>query len=235
VTRDYKNVTEAGSKQKKSRTNAKTNTKTKVKSSAEKIIPGWIWLVSGVVIGGFVSFIIYLKLNVPVDATRNGSELVSTEKQILTEKPQEKSPETVPEQKRQEGAQLEFYKILPNREVVLPEDDAQKEKVEQLTPDQLARSPLNSKLEPELSAKPGVASYLYTLQVGSFLAFKDADKRKANLAMLGIGSRIYSVKAQNITRYRVLVGPYKNIKRINEIEATMKVNKIKSLLLKEKG
>ena len=213
-------MTEAGSGHKKARSKNKTT------ASGPKSLPGWLWLVSGVVIGGFFSFIVYLKLNVPIEVIDAKNEHVILEKRpIKTES--ENSALKSPEKEK-----FEFYKILPNREVVLPEsvNNTQEEKTNKLT-NESHNASKNVKAEPVSKA----VSYVYTLQVGSFLAFKDADKRKANLAMLGIGSRIHSIKTNNRTHYRVIVGPYEDIKRVNEIDTSMKANNIKTLILREKG
>ena len=244
MTRDYKNVTVTGARRKNKRTGS--NSKIKSKSAGEKTIPGWMWLVSGVVIGGFVSFIVYLKLNVPLE----GALEVTKNKQVKVEKkgiPENSSSDLVnkklvsknSESTSLETDQLEFYKILPNRQVTLPElegsDSDAKDKHETVKQEPVKTNVRPVQLAPKPTQNSKSVSYIYTLQIGSFLAFKDADKRKANLAMLGIGSRIHAIKTGGKTHYRVLVGPYENIKRVNEIDAAMKANNIKTLLLREKG
>lgn len=248
MTRDYKNVTEAGSGGKKSRTK-----KNKTTATGPKSLPGWLWLVSGVVIGGFVSFIIYLKLNVPIDAIDANNKQVKSEKKLANESTSTKTEQKAAEPNKQGKEYFQFYNILPNREVVLPDSDKatandkavsgknQIENGSKITKD-IQSDSTKSKSEKveqdnqrEKHQTPREINYVYTLQIGSFLSFKDADKRKANLALLGIGSRIHAIKTNNRTHYRVLVGPYDNINRVNEIDAAMKANNIKTLLLKEKG
>ena len=221
MTRDYKNVTET---HKKSRSKKKTPA-----PKSQNTIPGWMWLVSGVVIGGFVSFIIYLKLNVPInDQTHD----VKVEKKHNVEKQPAKIVHKKPEEKKLEKDKLEFYSILPNREVTIPEVEKPENEIQ--TNQEKSESVKRDAGIVKQAPKKNI-SYIYTLQVGSFLRFKDADKRKANLALLGIGSKIHAIKTNNKTHYRVLVGPYDDIKRINEIDAVMKSNNIRTLLLKERG
>lgn len=227
MARDYKNVTEAGMQK-------KTRAKKKKSAPAEKTIPGWLWLVSGVVIGGFFSFIVYLKLSVPIEAEITDAKRVEIEKKEPVEKKPVKSVEQkIKKVEEKSDGELEFYKILPNRESFFPNNEAENHKKESAKNQESKNtSSTNVKSVPGSSSK---TSYIYTLQVGSFLAFKDADTRKANLAMLGIGSRIHAIKTRNRTHYRVLVGPYTDIKRVNKIDAEMKENNIKTLLLREKG
>lgn len=221
MTRDYKNITET---HKKSRSKKKPPA-----PKNQNAIPGWMWLVSGVVIGGFVSFIVYLKLNVPInDQTHD----VKVEKKESVEKQPAKNIHKKPEEAKPEKDKLEFYSILPNREVTIPELEKPENKIKtNLEKSESAKR--NTDIVKQAPKKN--ISYIYTLQVGSFLRFKDADKRKANLALLGIGSKIHAIKTNNKTHYRVLVGPYDDIKRINEIDAVMKSNNIRTLLLKERG
>lgn len=221
MTRDYKNVTET---HKKSRPKKKTPA-----PKNQNTIPGWMWLVSGVVIGGFVSFIVYLKLNVPIsDQTHS----VKVEKKDNIERRPAEITHKKLEEKNSEKDKLEFYSILPNREVTIPEVEKPENKIKtnQEKSESIAHDTGIVKQVPKKNI-----SYIYTLQVGSFLRFQDADRRKANLALLGIGSKIHAIKTNNKTHYRVLVGPYDDIKRINEIDAVMKSNNIRTLLLKERG
>lgn len=241
MARDYKNVTEVAAKK-------TTRGKTKKIASSEKNLPGWVWLVSGVVIGGFVSFIVYLKLNVPIEATPNAAvveQKINVEKKPLAEKTEIKPVAEKAEQKKQDDGELEFYKVLTNRAPLFPSNEIS-EKDQGEKPGSEGVQKQNSTAANVEAAKPTIkpvannvqpskVRYFYTLQIGSFLAFKDADKRKANLAMLGIGSRIHAVKARNVTHYRVMVGPYDDLKRIKKIDAEMQANNIKTLLLRERG
>ena len=251
MTRDYKNVTEARARPKKTRSKPKATSSAGKAPSTEKAIPGWMWLVSGVVIGGFISFIVYLKLNVSVDSVNEGHQIElgrKGEQQANVDKKTLKTEDTKTELNKSNAEQLQFYKILPNREVTLPEIDSgdvketsKTVKQESVKETQNSGHQSNTLLNqngseihvPKNSSKN--KSYIYTLQIGSFLSFKDADKRKANLGMLGIGSRIHAIKTGGKTHYRVLVGPYDDIKRVNEIDAAMKSNNIKTLLLRERG
>ena len=65
-------------------------------------------------------------------------------------------------------ARFDFYSMLPNFEVIIPEHEAD----------------VRADSEPQAVVKPGV----YVLQAGSFTEYKDADRRRATLAMqLGPG------------------------------------------------
>jgi cell division protein FtsN len=82
---------------------------------------------------------------------------------------------------------FEFYEILPQYEVVVPDDDA----------------PARAGARPRPAETPG--SYL--LQAGSFSAAADADRMKANLALLGFESHVQRVTLDDDVFNRVRIGP----------------------------
>jgi cell division protein FtsN len=82
---------------------------------------------------------------------------------------------------------FQFYEILPQYEVVVPDEKA----------------PATGSARPRSAATPG--SYL--LQVGSFSAAADADRMKANLALLGFESDVQRVTIDGNVFNRVRIGP----------------------------
>jgi cell division protein FtsN len=82
---------------------------------------------------------------------------------------------------------FEFYEILPQYEVVVPDE----------------KTPATGSARPRPAATPG--SYL--LQVGSFSAAADADRMKANLALLGFESHVQRVTIDDNVFNRVRIGP----------------------------
>ena len=228
MTRDYKNISESKAKTKTKK--AKKNPK-KVAESAG--LPVWFWLISGVVIGAFVSFLVYLKLNVDVD--ENAAKVVHEKKAPVSEQPVEEKVE----QSKEERGRFEFYSILPKRNVEVPVEveEVKKEVTKKEVITKEKEVVINKQRETSKSppVKKQYANRLYILQVGSFKRFKDADKRKANLAFLGVVSKIHAISRANKTMYRVQVGPYDNLAKINQIASTLKQNKIPSLLMKVEG
>ena len=105
-----------------------------------------------------------------------------------------------------EEKRFTFYDILPNFEVVTPDDE----------PD-VARD-----AEPQAIVEPGV----YVLQAGSFSTNADADRRRAELALHGIESRIQRVKINDRTYYRVYIGPTSDLDELNLLRSRLRVAKI---------
>lgn len=225
MTRDYKNISETKAKTKSKKAGRKSK-----KSHESTGLPVWFWLISGVVIGAFVSFLVYLKLN--VDVEEKVSKIAPEQKVPAPKKPVKEKAEQSDEEGR-----FEFYSILPKRKVEVPVE-AEEVKEEATKKEVIKKEVVKSKPSEPVKEAPVKKRYenrLYVLQVGSFRRFKDADKRKANLAFMGVISKIHAISQGNKTMYRVQVGPYDNLAKINEIASTLKKNRIPSLLMKVKG
>lgn len=109
--------------------------------------------------------------------------------------------------------QFTFYKMLPSFQVVIPSQDKE------------TRSPD----VPGPVSQPGS----YILQVGSFQSFAEADKLKANLALLGVESDIQQVKVNNGTTWnRVRIGPIQDLAKLNALRAQLAEDNIKPLVIK---
>lgn len=117
----------------------------------------------------------------------------------------------------EEEPKFDFYTMLPELEVIVPD-------VEQ---------------EPDTPAAPNVRSPTapgtYALQVGSFKQLADADRLKAELALLGIEADIYTVTINNVTWHRLRVGPYSNLDRLQRITSRLRQNQVNYMVLKVKG
>jgi cell division protein FtsN len=109
---------------------------------------------------------------------------------------------------------FDFYEILPQYEVVVPEVE---------TPANTGRASRSSPVE-----EPGS----YVLQVGSFSGFADADRLQAKLALLGIESRVQRVTIDDDVFHRVRIGPITDLAELNRIRRQLREAGIESMLLK---
>src|SRR5690606_2151274 len=108
---------------------------------------------------------------------------------------------------------FDFYRMLPNFEVVIPEQDETVQRGGDVTQ----------------IAQPGT----YVLQAGSFRGMDDADRLKAQLALLGITSHIQEVTIDDTqTWYRVRIGPYQDLNQLNSIRTRLEDNGLPSLLIR---
>ena len=112
----------------------------------------------------------------------------------------------------QPAPRFEFYEMLPKFEVVLPETERE------ARPDVV-----ESALE-----EPG----RYVLQAGSFSAEADAERMRANLALLGIESRIQRVTIDADDYHRVRIGPTSDLEALNGTRSRLRDAQIEVLLIK---
>ncbi len=88
---------------------------------------------------------------------------------------------------------------------------------EPILPDEPAAPAARTETAP--AAPPGT----YVLQVASFRSAKDAESMKAQLAMLGVSTRVQTVTIKNgETWHRVMTGPLESKKAMEETRSTLK-------------
>jgi len=79
-------------------------------------VPGWVWLLTGLALGLFVTLIIYLVRIAP--AAKRATELAAQEQR--THKAQEKQQKAVEDRKKK--TRYDFYTMLPQEQVEVPKD-----------------------------------------------------------------------------------------------------------------
>lgn len=172
-------------------------------------VPGWLWLFTGLAAGLLVALYVYLDQRPSKPAAHDQAPTpaaAAPKPKTEATKPAHPAAKSAPEEK----PRFEFYTILPEMEVVVPDSDRESAK----DPNRLA---------------PGES---YVLQVASFRALEEADRMKANLALLGIESRIETVTANNETWHRVRLGPYRDMPAVDDARARLQENQINAVLLK---
>jgi cell division protein FtsN len=105
-----------------------------------------------------------------------------------------------------------FYKILPEKEVIIPESEIK-----------------TMKREESLGKKPEAA---YLLQAGSFTSQQEAEKLKARLAEIKVKAKLEMIKLENTAWYRVKVGPYATLADADKVRQYLRANKIDSIVQK---
>lgn len=178
----------------------KTRRKTHRRQS--DVMQGWVWGVFGLGIGLSVAALIFLNNREPRPAAP------ATESQPL-----EPAPSTAPRQADEPAAtRFTFYDMLPNFEVVIPEED---KTVVPATPRQTI-------------VDPGV----YVLQAGSFSTYGDADRRRAQLAMLGVATSIQKVSIDDKVYHRVRIGPIDSLDQLNQLRQQLRGAKIDAMVIR---
>ena len=121
---------------------------------------------------------------------------------------------------------FEFYKILPEMEVVVREEK------EGAWPAQPPRPPAST-TAPAPAPQPEPIKGRYLLQVASFPRHADADRLKAQLALLGLQATIQTVEIHGgQTWHRVRVGPFSDRGEIASVRQRLQANGIEAVLLK---
>jgi cell division protein FtsN len=176
----------------------------------------WFGLVAGLLIGLFIAFLVYIKMLAPADAPQQASrptdvpESAPPPAAVELRKPQQ---ETLPKPPK---PRFDFYTILPEMEVVIPEQEITGK------PEQGVRQ----------VEQPGT----YFLQVGSFSSASQADRFKAELALLGLETGIQKVTINNKDTYhRVRVGPYRDLDELNKARRLLKKQGIEGALIRVTG
>lgn len=196
--------------QRKKRRSSRSN-RTSHSSNNAGVSP-FISMLFGLAVGLSVAVAVYVKDREPASvATTERPEPASLQSSIddngegsqpvAATKPTEKEESEEKQEKR-----FTFYDILPNFEVVTPDDE----------PDVAADA------APQAIIEPGV----YVLQAGSFSTHTDADRRRAELALHGIESHIQRVKVNDRNYHRVYIGPTEDLDELNMLRSRLRVAKI---------
>lgn len=172
-------------------------------------LPGWVWLLAGVAIG----FVIAAGYYISRPTTQTGD--VAAEAGDDPSKSKGRKKIAIPPK---EPSRFTFYELLPNYEVVIPK--------ESLKP-QARNAP------PPAAGETATSGERYLIQVGSFQERKEAEQQKANLALLGVESRVEKVTIDDgQTWYRVRIGPENSEQRVQTILTQLEENNIKALVMK---
>jgi hypothetical protein len=167
--------------------------------------PGWVWLICGICVGLVAAAGIYV-------FGRAGGTLSVDTGTGRADRPAAESAEAQADQE----PRFAFYEMLPNYEVVIPEEEYEERKDGRATTSPKVRDPGR-----------------YRIQAGSFSEYADADRRKAELALLGLESEIQGVTLEEgRTVYRVRSAPIEELERLNATLKRLRDNDIDTLVMR---
>ncbi|HXY76647.1 MAG TPA: SPOR domain-containing protein [Steroidobacteraceae bacterium] len=110
-------------------------------------------------------------------------------------------------------AQYDFYQMLPNFEVVVPEKDK----------DVRRDLPAAAKIE-----RPGV----YVLQAGSYRNQADAERVRAQLALQGVTAIVQRVAVDADVWHRVRIGPISDLDELNKVRRQLQAAEVDALVIR---
>jgi cell division protein FtsN len=166
--------------------------------------PVWLWLVAGVLLGLGIA-----------TAAIIGGYVPQPKQSAETETPKpgfgqsEDSDPIVADTPEPTKRHYDFFTVLPEMEVVVPETEIREQ------------------------AQAGATSGPYILQVASFRTASDADALKARLALLGMVANIQEVTVNDATWHRVRLGPFDSAREVNRLQITLRDNNIDSRVYKD--
>ncbi len=117
-------------------------------------------------------------------------------------------------------SQYDFFTVLPEMEVVVPEQELTANKKAEAAAAADAKSPVSNDADS------------YILQVGSFRSSGDAEQMKARLALQGFTTQVQTVKVNDETWHRVRIGPVAGARKADEMRSQLSKSGIESLVMK---
>ncbi len=172
-------------------------------------MPGWMGMITGLVIGLTVAFFVYIsELKPPAQLKAK----VQEQKQAAI-KAVDKAGQAIGDAIEDPGITFDFYDMLPNLDVEVYEDDPPSRVITRSAP-------------PARVSAPGI----YILQAGSFSKIEDANRRKAEIALLGVRSEIKRGTANQRTVYRVYTAPMESPDEVNRVSDKLRDSNIEILL-----
>lgn len=178
----------------------------KTASKSRRSVAPWTWLLTGLLTGLVVAAVAYLKITVAPSVTPPPSTAKAAD------------PAPTPKKVAQAPAapKFDFYTLLPEMEVAVPE----------------AAAPA-PKLAAEINLPNPLDQAKYRLQLASFKRYNDADTLKAKLAMSGHVVEIHSIKLDNgQVWYRVYTPVLSSREQAVILQKELQNQAISSMLLK---
>jgi cell division protein FtsN len=174
--------------------------------------PGWAWLLAGILIGAFISFLVYLREIAPrlppqgavVASQSSQPSTENTTATVSTPPPSNPAPD------------IGFYEIQPKTEEKVPPPPSE---------------PPPATLKPK-NDFPITVPGRYLLQVASFQNEQDAEGMKNYLVSLGIPAYVEKINLSSGAWYRVQVGPMTDLDKLNQIGAKLAENNLKANIRK---
>ena len=213
MARDYKNTKPTRRK------TTKKSPRKKASSKASSGLPRWFVFLAGIAVTFALLWLkdILFKPQTPEEVpgltpySQRGENATSDAEENIIPK------EAKVEFELKKDPRFTFYERLPKDEIIIPQEALEVE-VDK-----------NKNKEPlEKIEKAGS----YVIQAGSFQEFADADRRKAELALLGLESSIQKVSIDKRNWYRVRIGPYVDLVELNATRQRLRDGSIDVLVIR---
>jgi len=193
----------------------------------------WLGVMAGLLIGLFVAFLVYIRMQAPALQPRlipaGKPESIETGPAPVQAEDSSGGKPAPPAPPR---PRFDFYTLLPEMEVVIPEEEVDAKVEAHARAKTAAPAEESAQKEPP----PVEAADTYFLQVGSFRNGEQAERFKAELALLGLETNIQKVTINNRdTWHRVRVGPFNSLDALDRARKLLGSQGIESTTIKIKG
>ncbi len=175
--------------------------KRKRKTAKNTGYPGWVWMLFGLAIGLAVAAGVYMQGPRP-------DVVVATAPPPALDKNETPTPvrEETPADDEEEETRFVFYELLKQMEIEVDSGEAE----------------VTRDVAPQAVVEEGT----YILQAGSFSRREDAERRRAELGLSGIESRVVAADVNNRRFYRVYIGPISDLDRLNLVRSQLRAARI---------
>ncbi len=173
-------------------------------------IPGWLWLIAGLVIG--LALAVVLLIRDGFDASR----LLPKPDPAATA-PREPEAPVAQQPSKPTKPKYDFYTVLPGREVVIPDAELS-EQAKQEAPKPADAAPSERLL----------------LQAGAYSDPSKAEEIKAAIAFSGLVARVEPATASSgQTVHRVMLGPYASLRELEAAKSSLANSGVQAIAIRE--
>jgi len=168
-------------------------------------IPTWMWLLVGLLVGALAISAWLLR-----DRWQQTHSLLPQPNPDARAPVADEEPAVADEPPAKPKPKYDFYTLLPEKEVVIPDNElAEKAQAEARKKAAAAHAePAPIAATPAADGDNGAAGERYLIQAGAFRGNDEAEALKARIALTGEIAHIETAQINGTTVYRVRMGPY---------------------------
>lgn len=122
------------------------------------------------------------------------------------------------------NTKFDFFTVLPEREVIVTNEPR---------PAPSPASAVKQADKPPVD-QADISGERYILQAGSFRQGADADRRRAQILLLGLDAKVESVEANGDRWHRVYVGPFQSHNTLADARSKLISESIDTLVIRQK-
>lgn len=182
--------------------------------------PGWVWMLAGIGLGLVIAigFMMRDRFEVPGGPRPNpGAQAPGSSEEPVAQEPAPRRP------------RYDFYTVLPEREVVVPDAEISA----QAQAEQQAQQQPETPATPEPA--PPAATERFVLQAGAFRSSSDAEALRARIALSGLVARVETAQIDGDTVYRVRTGPYSSASQLESAKQQLSGNGIEAVAIRDRS